>query len=129
MIPVIHGSNLHKSIFLCLLYPARLVRIHSPPINSDKNHSPKCISVPSLSSYLPSSTLWAGNRLQVLVLFLRNPLISSSCSRGSKKTLCEWSTPLLWRLQSVHLFVGSVGFFFLFLWVCLFDSILVHLFG
>jgi hypothetical protein len=130
-VPVIRGSNLHKSIFLYLLCPARRARtsrIHSPPANSDKNHSHKRISMPLLSFYFPSSTLWVGNWLQVLVLFFRNPLISSLCSRGLKKILCEWSTPLLRRFQSAHLFVGFVGLFW-FLWVCLFDSIPVHLFG
>jgi hypothetical protein len=56
-VPVIRGSNLHRSIFFNLLHSAQRAGIHSPHVSSDKNHPPNCISVPLLSLYLPSSTL------------------------------------------------------------------------
>lgn len=52
IVPMIRGSNLRSSIFFDLLHLAWRACIHSPPVNSEKNHSLKCISVPLLSLYL-----------------------------------------------------------------------------
>jgi hypothetical protein len=58
------------------------------------------------------------NQLQVSVLFLRNPLPSILCSRGSKKNcvddqlLSYGGSNLQKQLHSVHLVTSSVGFDF-----------------